>query len=191
MTQSQDGYSVYTMLHLAINFGNIDKDEALDIQWEVAEHLYADFSESKYNDAKHSEYDCIVNFLKSVNPLKLKVMKPSSNSIDVLVKKHLKSNDEPMMSAKHLVWVKELITEVSKYFHVADIEIRNGTMDSEYGYNVYAKSDRNRASIYFRVNPSGVEFMNDKVIHLECDEEVAKKLVEYCNEYFVRNQQSY
>jgi hypothetical protein len=74
---------------------------------------------------------------------------------------------------------------------MADIEIRNGTMDSEYGYNVYAKSDRNRASIYFRVNPSGVEFMNDTVIHLECDEEVAKKVVEYCNEYFVRNQQSY
>lgn len=116
-------------------------------------------------------------------------MKPSSNSIDVLVKKHLKSNDYPLMSANHLSWVKELIYEVSKYFYVEDIEIRNGTIDSEYGYNVYAHSSRNRASIYFRVNPNGVEFMNDRVIHLECDEDVAKKVVGYCNEYFVRNQQ--
>jgi hypothetical protein len=173
------------MLHLAINFGNIDKDEALDIQWEVAEHLYADFSESKYNDARHSEYDCIVNFLKAVNPLKLKVMKPSSNSIDVLVKKHLKSNDDALKSASHLAWVKELIAEISKHFNVGEFKISNGSKDSEYGYNVYAHSSRNRGSLYFRVNPSGVEFMNDKVIHLECDEVLVKKVVEHCNQYFV------
>jgi len=171
------------MLHLAINFGNIDKDEALDIQWEVAEHLYADFSESKYNDARHSEYDCIVNFLKAVNPLKLKVMKPSSDSVNTLVKKYLKSNDDALKSASHLAWVKELISEVSKYFNIDDIQIRNGSVDSEYGYNVHARS------LYFRVNPDGVEFMNDKVIHLECSEEVVKKVVEFCNKYFVRTEQ--
>jgi hypothetical protein len=67
MTQSQYGYSVYVLLHLAINLGIINKDEALDIQWESAEHLYADFSESKYNDDKYSEYDCILNYLKQLN----------------------------------------------------------------------------------------------------------------------------
>ena len=71
--KQEKGYSVYTMLHIAMNLGKIDKNETIDIQWEIAESLYADYEESKYNQGGMSEYDCIANYLQE-KELKHKVL---------------------------------------------------------------------------------------------------------------------
>lgn len=65
--KNQDGYSVYMMLHLAKDMGRIAQDQPLDIEWEEAERMYADFEQSEYNEDTQSEYCCIVDYLNAVN----------------------------------------------------------------------------------------------------------------------------
>jgi hypothetical protein len=65
--KNQDGYSVYMMLHLAKDMGRIAEDQPLDIEWEEAERMYADFEYSKYDVDTQSEYCCIVDYLTATN----------------------------------------------------------------------------------------------------------------------------
>ena len=109
-------------------------------------------------------------------------------TIDSIVDKYLKSNDDVKIVKEKLIWIKDLLTKISKHYETKIVEISQGTINSKCGYNVYMKSQNSTGELYFRVDPNGVEFQNDKVVHEECNEELIKKVVDYCNHYFIRNE---
>ncbi len=106
-------------------------------------------------------------------------------TIEKMVNKFLKQNDLPMKADKNLSWVKDLLAIISKHYECRNIAISKGTFNSIYGYNVHIYSKSSNGSLYFRVEPEGVEFNNDKIIHTECNEELVKKVIEHCDNYFV------
>jgi hypothetical protein len=62
---STNGYSIYLMIELAKCYGLLEKETEYDILWEEGKSLYAQFEQSKFDDPKKGEYDCIEEFLKS------------------------------------------------------------------------------------------------------------------------------
>jgi hypothetical protein len=108
-----------------------------------------------------------------------------ASMVDKLLDKN--KNEAPVNSKKNLNWVKDLLNKISLHYHSESIETSQGTIDSVYGYNVHMKSALSNGSLYFRVNPEGVEFQNNKKIRKECSEELVEEVIEYCNRHFLRN----
>ena len=113
-------------------------------------------------------------------------MKTNSElSINDMVKKHLKNNDDVIKANDNLRWVMDLLNSIKGNFQLPkEIEKSQGTVKSECGYNLSMMSAK--GDLYFRVEPNGVEFKNDGVIYESCTEELVKKVVDYCNKKFLR-----
>ena len=53
-------------------------------------------------------------------------------SIGAMVEKHLKNNDNEKRAHQNLIWLKDLLYEISKHYHTGEIEIRQGTITVSY-----------------------------------------------------------
>lgn len=108
------------------------------------------------------------------------------NNIEELVVKYLPSNEEAVNSNNHLKWVEKLCDTIGKYYQMGNLDITQGTLNGKYGYNLRFSGYRSSMDLYFRIEHFGVEFQNDKKIYTECTDELTKKVIDYCTQYFKR-----
>ena len=60
------GYQMFVMVRLANLYGIIDDRLEYDTQWQRGESLYIQFANSKFNDPKKPEYECIEAYLYDI-----------------------------------------------------------------------------------------------------------------------------
>jgi hypothetical protein len=64
-----NGYNVYLMIQLAHEVGVLARDLEYDILWSAGEQLYKEFEDSSYFEDDFPEYECILNFLSTKQPI--------------------------------------------------------------------------------------------------------------------------
>jgi hypothetical protein len=59
-------YGVFLIAELGRLKGVLDKDSEYDLLWETASGMYKEFEKSEFNVDTKGEYDCIVDYLNSI-----------------------------------------------------------------------------------------------------------------------------
>ena len=105
-------------------------------------------------------------------------------NMNYLFNTHVIDNTKVKIVEANLEKVKELITLIKSHFKVKEVEIRQGSVNEPFGYNIHV-CGTSGSEVYFRVESSGVNFDNKGILQVD-DEQLVIKVVEHCNKYFVR-----
>lgn len=120
-------------------------------------------------------------------------MENKANTIESLLEKHVRSNNEEINVHNNLNFVKKLITSLSTKFDMRETrydliggKVGSGTINTKSGCNYSVHPAGTNLSLYFRVEHYGIQFNNEGDYRQPNDEKLILSVINFCNQYVNR-----